>query len=165
MIPDIPGQSFHSNSVEETREIAQEIAKKHGSLTKKYPLIFALQGPLGVGKTHFTQGLAELVGITENVNSPTYTLMKEYPYETPKYQGTLYHLDTWRLDNPAELESALHFSNLLTPGNIIVLEWPQKASEILQKYKDSCAIIYVDLADDGGTSRTIKYDLSIPDWS
>jgi tRNA threonylcarbamoyl adenosine modification protein YjeE len=165
IVADITGQSFASQSVDDTQQIAQNILKKHLSLSKSYPLILALQGPLGVGKTHFTQGLAELLGIEENVNSPTYTLMKEYVYQTPKYEGTLYHLDTWRLENPAELESTLHFSTLLMPGNIIVLEWPQKASEILASYKDSCAILYIDLKETGETSRKIKYELSIPDWS
>lgn len=165
VVPNIPGQSFVSNSVTETNEVAQIIAKKHSSLTNKYPLIFALQGKLGVGKTHFTQGLAELLGIKETVNSPTYTLMKEYSFQTNKHQGVLYHLDTWRLDNPDELETTLHLATLLNPGNIVVLEWPQKTQSILEKYKDTCAIIYVDISETGEGSRLIKYQLSIPDWS
>ncbi|MEI6690936.1 MAG: L-threonylcarbamoyladenylate synthase [bacterium] len=204
VVANIKGQSFTSKSVEKTKVIAQDILKKHLSLTNRYPLIFALQGPLGVGKTHFTQGLASLLGIIDNVNSPTFTLMKEYPFACSgtvhprsdlnlgtvpdrnsrlqvekgstavegtvpnvdfKYSGVLYHLDTWRLDNSHELESTLHFSTLLKPGNIIVLEWPQKAQKILTQYKDSCAIIYIDISETSETSRQIKYQLSIPEWS
>lgn len=72
--------TFTSTSVEETLSIAKQIIAKHLPLTLRFPLILALQGELGVGKTQFVKGLASLLNITENVSSPTYTLMKEYPY-------------------------------------------------------------------------------------
>lgn len=178
--------SFITTSSEDTQSIAQKIISKHLSLTRKFPLILALQGELGVGKTQFMKGVAVALGIDLNITSPTYTLMKEYVYGAPagpglagpndqparpgpngqsKYSGVLYHLDTWRLANPTELESTLHLSSLLVPGNIIAIEWAGKAGELLKTYEKNMPILVINIKEIDTNTRQISYAFSTPEWS
>src|SRR5438874_4865291 len=60
--------------------------------------LMLLEGQLGTGKTTFTQGLAQGMGITEMISSPTFTLLKEY-----RGQPRLFHFDLYRLDDPDEI--------------------------------------------------------------
>lgn len=82
-----------------------------------------LAGDLGAGKTTFTKGIGKALGINRVINSPTFTIVKEY-------HGThdLYHLDLYRLDglgNDFDLEE--YFSG----DGIVVCEWPDNVSEII----------------------------------
>ena len=157
--------TFISHSEEETIAFASSLTKKYLNLSRKYPLIFALQGDLGVGKTRIGKGVALALGVKENVASPTYTLLHEYPYSLSKYSGTLYHLDTWRLSDLSELESTLHLSTLMKPGNILVMEWAGKAKNLIEKYKDLYPIILLDLKEKDQYTRIIKYSFSTPEWA
>ncbi|MGZ6367047.1 MAG: tRNA (adenosine(37)-N6)-threonylcarbamoyltransferase complex ATPase subunit type 1 TsaE, partial [Ktedonobacteraceae bacterium] len=89
----------------------QRLGIRLGDLLQGGELIL-LDGQLGTGKTTFTQGLAQGLGITENINSPTFTLLKEHVGQTQpgipigtlsNRRPSLYHFDLYRLDNPAEI--------------------------------------------------------------
>jgi L-threonylcarbamoyladenylate synthase len=164
VIPELAAKSI-SQSSEETQAMAANIIKKHLSMTRRFPLILALQGELGVGKTQFVKGVATELGINLNVSSPTYTLMKEYVYETTKYSGTLYHIDTWRLSDPTELESTLHLSKLLKPGNLVAIEWAGKAKMLLKTYEKDIPILVINIQELDQNSRQISYAFSTPEWS
>ena len=183
--------SLTSHSVKETISLAGGILTKYLALTRTFPLIIALQGELGVGKTQFVKGIATTLGIDLNVSSPTYTIMKEYPYMIPaakgsdleesaqprrwrgrsdpkvnlKYSGVLYHLDTWRLADPTELESTLHLSRLLKPGNIVAIEWAGKASELLKSYEKNVPILVINIKELDVNTRQITYAFTTPKWS
>jgi tRNA threonylcarbamoyladenosine biosynthesis protein TsaE len=94
--------------------------------------LILLNGQLGTGKTTFTQGLAQGLGITENINSPTFTLLKEYPGQlrrpgNPRSLGpALYHFDLYRLDNPEEILD-LGFEDYFYSNGVCVVEWADKA--------------------------------------
>ncbi|MFH1244232.1 MAG: L-threonylcarbamoyladenylate synthase [bacterium] len=171
--------SFTTHSSAETQQFASTLTKQYLNLTNKYPLIFALQGELGTGKTQFSKGIAGALSITTNVNSPTYTLLHEYPYGSQqgvslrqqgdslqsKYSGIFYHLDTWRLPDPTELESTLHLSTLLKPGNVFAIEWAGKAKKLLNQYQNSCVIIYLDIKEISDQERLITYAFTTPEWN
>lgn len=63
-------------------------------------MIFALEGDLGVGKTAFSKGFAEGLGITEVVNSPTFTIVQVYD----SGRMPLYHFDAYRIEDPSEMD-------------------------------------------------------------
>lgn len=163
-IPEL-STTYTSRSTEETQDISKNIIQKYLPLTRNYPLILALQGNLGVGKTQFVKGLASTLGIDSNVSSPTFTILKEYLYASSKYSGTIYHLDTWRLANQSELESTLHLSTLLKPGNIIAIEWAGKAKDTLKSYEKDVPILIINIDDLGDNIRQITYAFSTPEWS
>lgn len=123
-----------TKSAEETKKIATNLAEE----TKEQPLlkyafIIALEGNLGSGKTTFIQGLAKGLKIKENVLSPTFLILKEFPILFKKYKS-FYHIDAYRLKHPKELLE-LGFNDLIKdPENIIVIEWADKIKKILPKY-------------------------------
>jgi len=154
-IPDLPGQNFVSNSEQETKNIAIKILSQYRHLLVSQSLIFALQGELGAGKTRFVKGLAEGLDIIANINSPTFVLIKEYPFGA----GMLYHLDTWRMANGEEL-AALGLTKMLQPGNILAIEWLQKVRPILERISPSKApVIWITIEALSPTRRKIKYQI------
>ena len=86
---------FESNSPEETFKIARQLGQQ-----AKSGEIYCLSGDLGVGKTVFSQGFGCGLGITEDINSPTFTILQTY--ESGKIP--LYHFDVYRLGDAAEME-------------------------------------------------------------
>jgi len=105
----------------------QRLGVRLGELLQGGELIL-LNGQLGTGKTTFTQGLAQGMGITENINSPTFTLLKEYsgPGTQRDVGPALYHFDLYRLDNPEEILD-LGFEDYFYSNGVCVVEWANKA--------------------------------------
>ena len=108
----------------------QRLGTRLGELLHGGELLL-LDGQLGTGKTTFTQGLAQGLGISENVNSPTFTLLKEYRGQPrdgtrPRVGPALYHFDLYRLDNPEEILD-LGFEDYFYSSGVCVVEWADKA--------------------------------------
>lgn len=112
---------YESTSSEETFEFG----KKIGTLVKPGDII-CLDGNLGVGKTVFTQGVAEGLGIKEPVCSPTFTLIQEY------YEGRipLYHFDVYRIDGPWDMDD-LGYEEYFFGDGVCLVEWGNLIKEIL----------------------------------
>ncbi|MDD4381783.1 MAG: L-threonylcarbamoyladenylate synthase [Candidatus Dojkabacteria bacterium] len=104
-----------SKNTEETIKYGSDFAKRY---LKEQPVLVALSGELGAGKTQFTKGIAKELGVTETVNSPTYTIINEYEYGN----RVLAHMDTWRLEKIAGSGLVEH----LEKGDIVVVEWADK---------------------------------------
>ncbi len=103
-----------TSSAKETQALAREFA---AALPPDATL--ALHGDLGVGKTTFVQGLARGFGIVEHVTSPTFTI-----FTLHRGTRTLVHLDAYRLDRAAQLDS-LMLEDFLTPPYCLAVEWPE----------------------------------------
>jgi tRNA threonylcarbamoyladenosine biosynthesis protein TsaE len=88
--------------------------------------VLALTGDLGTGKTVLTRGIALGLGIPmDQVSSPTFTLIQEYPGSIP-----LIHVDLYRLERPSEI-SALGLEEYFTPSTIVIIEWAERFPQIL----------------------------------
>jgi tRNA threonylcarbamoyladenosine biosynthesis protein TsaE len=85
--------------------------------------VITLEGDLGAGKTAFTKGLAVGLGIQRNVNSPTFTIIKEYQGNMP-----LYHMDVYRLEDSYE---DLGFEEYFNGNGVTVVEWAHLIEEQL----------------------------------
>ena len=85
--------------------------------------VLLLEGDLGAGKTTFTKGLAKGLEIKRNVNSPTFTIIKEYQGRLP-----LYHMDVYRL---ADSEEDLGFDDYFEGEGVTVVEWAHLIEEFL----------------------------------
>lgn len=150
---------YLSGNVENTIKIAEELTNRQVDELRKNCLIFALQGDLGAGKTQFAKGVAIALGIKSKIKSPTFILCSEYPFflrTMNNEPSTLYHIDTWRMENEKELIE-IGFENMLRPGNVIVIEWGEKAFGILkniEKRKD-VKIIKVKIETEGENKRKI----------
>ncbi|HEU5381049.1 MAG TPA: tRNA (adenosine(37)-N6)-threonylcarbamoyltransferase complex ATPase subunit type 1 TsaE, partial [Ktedonobacteraceae bacterium] len=118
-----------SHSVEQTQRLGMRL----GELLQGGELLL-LEGQLGTGKTTFTQGLALGLNITANINSPTFTLLKEYPGQLrpgdagkpPRVGPALYHFDLYRLDDPAEIFD-LGFEDYFYGNGVCIVEWADRA--------------------------------------
>ncbi len=110
-----------SNSAEETIAFAREWAR---SLRPND--VVGLVGDLGAGKTHFVKGLLEGLGGTEEVTSPTFTLLHEYR----SGRMPLYHFDFYRLALPVEIDE-IGWHEYLEDGGVTVIEWADRFPELL----------------------------------
>ncbi|HEU5139504.1 MAG TPA: tRNA (adenosine(37)-N6)-threonylcarbamoyltransferase complex ATPase subunit type 1 TsaE [Bacillales bacterium] len=109
---------FHSNSYERTMTFARILAGKLQAGD-----IITLEGDLGAGKTTFTKGLAEGLDIKRNVNSPTFTIIKEYHGRLP-----LYHMDVYRLESA---EEDLGYDEYFEGEGVTVIEWAGQIADRL----------------------------------
>jgi tRNA threonylcarbamoyladenosine biosynthesis protein TsaE len=92
--------------------------------------LVTLSGELGAGKTAFTKAVAQALGISDAVTSPTFVLEKIYLLSGKAF-SRLIHIDAYRLNSGSEL-SPLGFSALMSDaGNLVVLEWPEKVTSAL----------------------------------
>ena len=96
--------------------------------------ILALEGPLGAGKTTFTQALGKKLGVTKKITSPTYILLQSFPAKLPSKKAiTFYHLDLYRTNSFAECE-ALGLAEFWGNSNTITaIEWADKITKFLPK--------------------------------
>lgn len=134
--------TFRTSSAEETIELG----KKIGKLLKKGDII-AMQGTLAAGKTTITKGIAQALGITETITSPTFCLISEY-------QGTmpLYHMDVYRLDGREDFIN-LGTDDMLYGDGVSIIEWSEK---ILDELPSNTIVLKITPQDDG--TRLIEID-------
>ena len=112
---------IETHDPEETFEVGRKIG-----MNAKPGQIYTLTGDLGVGKTVFTQGVAAGLGITEPVNSPTFTIIQEYD------DGRLpfYHFDVYRIGDLEEMEE-IGYDDYFFGQGICLIEWAELIEEIL----------------------------------
>lgn len=92
--------------------------------------VVALHGELGAGKTAFVQALAQTLGVTEPVTSPTFAILNRYTTSHARWQ-TLLHMDAYRIEHENEL-GPLRFSELITqPDTIFCIEWAAQVAAAL----------------------------------
>lgn len=88
--------------------------------------VYCLDGDLGVGKTVFTQGFAEGLGITEPVNSPTFTIVQVYE----EGRLPLYHFDVYRIADSSEMDE-IGYEEYFFGEGVCLIEWAQLIDDIL----------------------------------
>jgi L-threonylcarbamoyladenylate synthase len=115
-------EEVKTKAPEETISLGEKFAKEY--LSGDQPVVVALSGELGAGKTQFAKGVGRALGVEEIVNSPTYTIINEYNYNEEGKNRILAHMDTWKLQED-ELENAGLIQNL-EGGNIVLIEWADK---------------------------------------
>ena len=109
---------FISKCELDTIELAQNFE------SEKFPnMIICLNGELGSGKTIFTKGIANALGIKETITSPTFSIIKEYDGELP-----LYHMDVYRLEDS---DADIGIEEYFTKGGVVVIEWADMIKDIL----------------------------------
>lgn len=135
-----------TRSADETRALGAKL----GTAIRHTPesVVIALRGDLGAGKTTLVSGMLRALGVDGVVRSPTYTLIE--PYEA---SGRLiFHLDLYRLASADELEM-LAPRDLLEPGVVILVEWPERAGRALPPVDLEITLTYPETVQ--GDDRTI----------
>ena len=117
-------------SLEDTKNLGQEIAKEIVERKDKSAFIVFLDGDLGTGKTTLVKEIIFALGIKEKVKSPTFTIIE--PYELN--DKNIYHIDLYRINDPSELEIIGLREYLNESEAIIFIEWPEKSFGFLKKF-------------------------------
>ena len=132
-----------SHGAEQTRRLGAHL----GVLLRAGDVIL-LEGEFGSGKTTFTQGIARGLGIDSRyVNSPTFTLINEYPGVVVP----LYHIDLYRLDGQEQI-STLGLEEYFGGDGVTVVEWPSEAAAWLPTERLTIRFSHVN-----DTKRTLRF--------
>ena len=156
--------------MEETRAIAKEFLNTIEPGEKAVTV--ALQGDLGAAKTAFTQAVGAELGISENMQSPTFVIMKVYDLEptTNNQQPTsaggsdsrssvvsrwskFFHIDAYRLESSDELLRLGWGEITKEPENLVFIEWPENVASIIPADARKISLEFVD-----ETTREIKFE-------
>ncbi len=110
--------------------------------------VFALFGKMGAGKTVLIQHFCKALGVDDNVNSPTFSIVNEY---TNGDGEPVYHFDFYRME---KLEEAydIGYEEYIYSGNYCFLEWPEKISELLPE-----SFVYVSIKENETGKRSVTY--------
>ena len=127
-MPQAPGPKPQVQRSHESRVTLSELQEWGENLgaSLRPGAIIALQGDLGTGKTTLAQAICRGVGISEDVTSPTFALVNEYHVNG----ASVFHLDLYRLSGPADLTN-LAWDDIINSGEIVIVEWPERAGERL----------------------------------
>ena len=117
--PDSTGHVWALETLETTHALGRLLARELPTGS-----ILLLSGPLGAGKTSLVQGLAEGLGISEAITSPTFALAQHYPQGKPQ----LVHLDLYRLEQPASADELFlqEEEEASATGALMAVEWPER---------------------------------------
>ena len=119
-------------SEDDTMELAQNIE------SEKFPnMVIALEGDLGSGKTVFAKAFAKALGITDNITSPTYNIIKEYDNAEMK----LFHMDVYRL---SDIKQDLGIPEYFKKRGVSIIEWADLIPELLPKNRLDIRIKIID---------------------
>ena len=142
-------KKYFTNSPIETIEIG----KKIGSILNKGDVVL-LDGDLSAGKTTLTKGIGEALGVKRVINSPTFTIVKDYSGNI-----RLYHLDLYRLNG---LNNDFDLEEYIESDGVCVIEWPNQVRELIP---DDYLKVELKRIDENkreinitGVGRYIKYE-------
>ena len=114
-------------------------------------LVVGLSGHLGAGKTAFVKKLAQILGVAEEVTSPTFVIMKMYETKNANFPQ-LVHMDAYRLERREELEALAFEALVADKRNLIMIEWPENIG-----WQDFLPGLHIHFAiQDGSHHITIK---------
>ncbi len=130
----------------ETKAFAEKVARvlKPGS-------VLALMGDLGTGKTTFSKYLGKALGITEQITSPTFTIVQEYR----SGKVPMFHFDVYRISSIEEMDD-IGYEEYFYSQAIVVIEWADLIEEILPENTNK---IWIELAE--GETRKYTYNFDI----
>jgi tRNA threonylcarbamoyladenosine biosynthesis protein TsaE len=118
--------------------------------------VLAFSGEMGAGKTTFIHQLCENLGVEDAVSSPTFALINEYHFNEAGKDRIIYHMDWYRLKDTEEAIQTGMEDCLLQKDNYSLIEWPEKAMDILP-----LPYIWVEIATNSPTERTMKLWLKV----
>jgi len=137
-----------SRTAEETAAFGEKLAP----LLDKGSIV-ALNGPLGAGKTCFVKGVAQGLGVTEAVTSPTYTIVSEYEVSlSDSSSAPLYHIDAYRLKGSDDF-SAIGGEEILFSDGISLIEWSERIEDCIPS---GALVVEIELRENGERFISIR---------
>lgn len=137
-------QTIFIEKAEQINQAASEFIKEMGDRK-----VFLMNGNMGAGKTTFIKAICENMGVSETVNSPTFSIVNEY--ETADHR-IIYHFDCYRLNNIKEALD-LGAEEYLYSGNLCFLEWSENIAPLLPS---SAIEVHIEEIENGIRKVTIN---------
>jgi len=137
-------QSFTCNSPDELLPIAKKLLELHADKR-----IFAFHGEMGAGKTTFIKVISSLLGATDTVSSPSFSIVNEY---LSNNMNMIFHFDLYRIKSWTEMLD-IGYEEYFYSGNYCLLEWPEKIVNLLP---DETVHVTITVSPDG-KSRTFSF--------
>ena len=139
-------KTFTVGNLEEIDKVAEEFIR-YISESDLQSNILAFYGKMGAGKTTFIKAICKTLGVQDNVNSPTFTIINEYK----SAKGfPIYHFDFYRINRLQEAYD-IGTEDYFSGSGLCLIEWPEKIAEILP---EDC--IKVSITTNPDLSRTIE---------
>ncbi len=105
--------------------------------------VIALQGELGAGKTTFAQQVGKILGVEENMHSPTFVIMKVYDIDFHGFKN-LIHIDAYRIEKEKELLHLGWGKIIQEPENLVLIEWPENVPGLIPENARKILFKHVD---------------------
>lgn len=137
-------QIFHHINID---TVAQDFMKELAVRHETGPCVILFSGNLGAGKTTFIQTLAKQLGVTEQITSPTFTMMRRYVIPENKTFEQLYHFDLYRIEDVSELDRIGWSEALSDPKGLVCVEWPERAGDRLPDHFFDVVLEHTDDPD------------------
>ncbi len=135
-------KTIHIHNEEELYKVAEELLASLDGRT-----VVALRGEMGAGKTTLVRALAEVMGVEDQVTSPTFALVNAYK---SRDGHALYHFDFYRIDDLREAYD-LGYEEYFYSGDLCLVEWPEKIEPLLPD-----ELVELSIRVDGPTERTFE---------
>jgi len=130
-----------TKSPSETKKVGEILAKE--ILQFKRNSIICLEGDLGGGKTTCLKGFAKGLGLKTRILSPTFVIMRKFKIKNKKF-NFFYHFDCYRIKKSKEILSLGFKEIVLSPKNIVAIEWSDRVKKILPKDKIILRFRFID---------------------
>lgn len=131
-----------------TMEDTERLAALLADFFKKGDVV-CLEGPIGAGKTTLSSFLLRELGVEEEINSPTFSIV--IPYQTPR--GKVFHSDVYRIEDEEELYN-IGFEDYFGDDSIILIEWADTILDYIEELSDR--IIRIAIEPTGAESRLVR---------
>ena len=132
------------NSLDELHEAARQMVQAMGEHT-----VFAFYGKMGAGKTTLIKALCDVLGVSDMVNSPTFSLVNEYRSDTTG--ELIYHFDFYRIKKIEEVYD-MGYEEYFYNNSICFIEWPELIEDLLP---ENATKVTIEEQEDG--SRVVKF--------
>jgi len=142
-------KTIEIKNLEAIREAAKEFIRAMGDNT-----VFAFNGNMGAGKTTFIKAICEELGVSDVINSPTFSIINEYRSDTTA--ELIYHFDFYRIKNMTEATD-LGAEDYFYSGALCFIEWPEKVEKLLPS-----DTVSITIEEQENGVRMIHYFLSRP---
>lgn len=131
------------NSLNDLEKVSRDFLLEVGDAK-----VFAFQGEMGVGKTTFIKSLCKILGVEDDINSPTFAIVNEY--ESKQIDKPIYHFDFYRINDIGEVFD-MGYEDYFYSNSYCFIEWPEKIDGLLP-----LDTIMVTITENEDSSRTIN---------
>jgi tRNA threonylcarbamoyladenosine biosynthesis protein TsaE len=129
-------ETYDISSLEELKIFANTLLPKLDVFAHTHDgaVVLAISGDLGTGKTTFVQCLAQALGVSDVVTSPTFTIMKGYQVNRTSAFENLVHMDAYRIESLDEVRPLRLIEILQTPRTLVCIEWAERIEAALPEH-------------------------------